>query len=95
MLRRAGVTITEIVVVLSIILVLASLSFYAFTSAKRFGDRLENDVNVARANLNRLAEKSAPAAAIRLGAVTGAHRRDRGRANSTSARAPLQANANK
>src|SRR5688500_919671 len=41
--RRPGVTLTEILVVMAIISVLASLSYFTFSAAKRVGDKSESD----------------------------------------------------
>src|SRR5436190_12263952 len=55
--RRPGVTLTEIVVVIAIILVLASLSFVAFSSAKTFADRTEHATQTTVIKVYRTAGK--------------------------------------
>jgi prepilin-type N-terminal cleavage/methylation domain-containing protein len=57
--RRPGVTLTEILVVMAIISVLAGLSYFTFSAAKRVGDKSEGDAVFALAQLrqNRWPEK--------------------------------------
>src|SRR2546421_426375 len=58
--RRPGVTLTEIVVVIAIILVLASLSFVAFSSAKNFADRTEHATQTTVMRVHRTAKGTMP-----------------------------------
>lgn len=51
--RRLGVTLVEIVTVMAIIMILASLSFFAFSSAKSFADRVEGETRSALLQVNR------------------------------------------
>lgn len=50
---RAAFTLTEILVVISVIAILAALSFYMFHVATRTGERYENMANAARAQVDR------------------------------------------
>jgi subtilisin family serine protease len=56
--RRSAVTLTELTVVIAIISVLSGLSFFAFTSAKRFADKIDGDVRVAHGKVARSAKKT-------------------------------------
>ena len=57
--RRLGMTLIELLVVMSIIIILAAVSYYSFTSAKQFADKIDRSANAAIARVNRGPEKSA------------------------------------
>src|ERR1043165_40145 len=49
--RRSAATLVEIVAVIAIISIMAGLSFYMFSSAKGFADRIASDANMAVATI--------------------------------------------
>lgn len=55
---RRGVTLTEIVVAIAIILVLATLSFVGFSSAKKFADKTEHATQTAVLRVNAAGKKA-------------------------------------
>src|SRR5690348_13638751 len=50
---RPGATLVEIMVVIALIGTLSTLSFVAFTVARNYGSRLENDLSHTTADVNR------------------------------------------
>lgn len=59
--RRRGVTLTELLVAVTIITIIASFGFYMCSTALRFGANLEKEVNVVAAKAKPKIEKKFPA----------------------------------